>query len=108
PCGLLHPNDPQQRRWVTRDRDALLRGIVLDADVLRVQVDGEQAGGAVELVTVDGAVLHTLAPDRGGWHWLDVRAHRGKQVMLRVPTGADPARAVPQAQLVDYRFPPGG
>ena len=108
PCGLLHPNDPQQRRWVTRDRDALLRGIVLDADVLRVQVDGEHAGGAVELVTVDGAVLHTLAPDRGGWHWIDVRAHRGKQVMLRVPTGADPARALPQAQFVDYRFPPGG
>ena len=110
PCGLLYPNDPGRRQWVTRDRDALLRGIELQADVLRLQLDGQLAGGPVELVDAAGVVLHTLAAAGQGWHWLDVRAHRGKHVVLRVPAGIDldPARAVPQAQLVDYSFPAGG
>jgi hypothetical protein len=107
---LLHPNDPQQRVAVARDPAALLRGIELQADVLRLQLDGPLAGGPVELVDAAGVVLHTLPAAGRGWHWLDVRAHRGKHVALRIPAGIDldPVRAVPQAQLVDYSFPAGG
>lgn len=107
PCGLLHPNDPLQRRWVTRDRDALLRGIELQADVLRVQLEAGRTGGAVELVDEAGAVLLAFSAGASGWHCLDVRSHRGKRVRLRLPPGQDAGRVVPQAQLVDYSFPAG-
>ncbi len=105
PCGILHPNDPVRRRTVTRDRDALLRGTALDADVLRVRLDAQEAGGPVALVAGDGTVLHSFAPGSDGWQFVDVRSHRGKRVVLQAPPGADPARAVPMAQLVDYSFP---
>src|SRR5262249_10911616 len=60
PCGLLYPNDPARRRWITRDRDRLLAGVELQADTLRLQLAVPAAGAPLQLV-VDGAAVRTFA-----------------------------------------------
>lgn len=99
--GVLFPNDPARRRVLTGDRDRLLAGIpAFGGDVVRLKLDLPE-GARAELHGAEVPFVFTAADN--GWRALDLRRARGRFVQLRVQ-GAGP-EAVPQAQLVDYKFP---
>jgi hypothetical protein len=102
PCGLLYPNDPARRRWITRDRDRLLAGVELQADALRLQLAAPPGAPALRLL-VDGRAERTFAAGTAGWQCLDVRAFRGHRVQV-VADGSDASISLPQAQIVDYEL----
>jgi hypothetical protein len=102
PCGVLYPNDPARRRWITRDRDRLLAGVQLQADLLRLRL-AVPAGGPPLRLLVDGRIEREFAAGTAGWQYLDTRAWRGHRVQATADGGLA-AASLPQAQMVDYEL----
>ena len=94
--GVLYPADPQRRRIVTVDRDALLRGLEFDADAVRLQLQLPATGTANLLV--DEIPVRSYAAADNGWKFVNGRPWRGRRIRLALVEAE--ASAVPQAQIV--------
>ncbi len=94
--GVLYPADPQRRRIVTVDRDALLRGLEFDADAVRLQLQLPATGTANLLV--DEMPVRSYAAADNGWKFVNGRPWRGRRIRLALVEAE--ASAVPQAQIV--------
>lgn len=102
PCGILYPNDPSRRRVVTRDRDRLLAGESLAADIVRLWVNVPQ--GAPDLVLrADEQEVRTVRAGTKGFIGVDVRNWRGQKLSVSWP-GGDASAVISQAHLVDYTW----
>jgi len=102
PCGVIYPNDAARSRRVSRDLDRLRAGVVLAADVLRVDLTVPAGAVPVEL-RIDGSVVRRFPGGTEGWQYLDVRAWRGARAQLVLTDGGGVVAR--QAQLVDFTFP---
>ena len=102
PCGMLYPNDPARRRVVTRDRDRLVRGEAVAADIVRLWLALPDTAPPLELRADDEVVARFDGGTRG-LHNVDVSAYRGARLSLH-HADDDPARVVEQAHLVDYEW----